>query len=379
LEKSINEAQKEKSAIEKKMSDANARVSSIDAEIKLYKKQITDLQKKKENLKKEYERLSGGKEVEEAVKSFKEKETQEKAKLDQLRTSLETLNNEQKNKEHEKSANELQRRSLENEITDYRTRLSGLQTELSIAKKDQKNFTRDKTTLELAQKNLIVELEKLQSNLDKELKKEETTQKRLSSLNEEREKLKVLIQSSEEEYQSQKIELDGILQILSILSQDIGGSVDTIKSDIQNASEDSLKTSISTFRSYIDDLVDLYKPIEELPQMKDTEIKEAIPPIMDTLKLFNDNLDDSIQDIVKNIREANDVAVQQSTANFDNLIRDFIDIIENVNISLKRLSLTASGERHKQVEEISVEIENQTKISAQSAPRPRSSAVLLQI
>lgn len=366
LEKSISEAQKEKSLIEKKMSDTNARVSSIDAEIKLYKKQITELQKKKDNLKKEYERLSGGKEVEEAVKTFKEKENQEKSILDQLRASLEALNNEQKNKEHEKSANELQRRSLENEITDYRTRLSALQTELSLAKKDQKNLMRDKTTLELTQKNLISEIEKIQSNLDKELKREEATQKRLAALNEERDKLKIQIQSSEEEYQSQKIELDGVLQILSILSQDIGGSVDTIKSDIQNASEDSLKTSISTFRSYIDDLVDLYKPIQELPQMKESEIKESIPPLMDTLKLFNDNLDDSIQEIVKNIREANDIAVQQSTANFDNLIRDFIDIIENVNVSLKKLSLTSSGERHKQVQEISIEIENQTKISAQT-------------
>ncbi|MHA1729627.1 MAG: AAA family ATPase [Promethearchaeota archaeon] len=366
LENKISEVEKEKSLEQKNLSDINASVSSAKAEIKLYNERIIDLENKKQDYREEYERLSEGKGVEEAVLSLKEKELETKKELADLKKELDALNTEQKKKEQERLQVELQRRAIENEITDYRTRLSGLQTELGINRKDLKNLSREKTAYELSKQNLNRVLEKLKTDLEKTEKTEKSAQKRLATYEEEKEKLLESINIAETDFEIAQKEVDGVLQILGILSQEIGGSVGEIKSDMQNASETSINSSITTFRDYIDDFIDIIKPIEEISDLGESRIKEQIEPIIGTMRLFTGNIDDTLRDIIENVREANDVAVQQSTGNFDTLIQDFIDIIENVHISLKRLTISRSGELHQEMEEISEEIQNYLSISAQN-------------
>ncbi len=358
LEREITGVEKDKSTEEKKISDFNSKISSIKAQIKMHGERNKSLEKKKLELSEEYERLSGGKEIEQAVLELKKNENAVKEELNALKQQQEEINNKQKLNEHEKNQIELQRRSTENEITDYRTRLSGLQTELGILNKNLKTFSRDKTTLELNLQNHKNEIEKYRLQLEKVQHSEDSVQKRKTTISEEKEKLMEKISIADNDYEGAQTEVDGVLQILGILSQEIGGSIDEVKSDIQNASEKSLNSSITTFRDYIEDLLDVVKPIEEIESSGEKSITPLLIPIIETMKLFTDSFDDSLRDIIYDIREKNDIAVQESTGNFDTLIRDFIDIIENVHISLKRLTINRSTELYNEVEEISQEIQN---------------------
>jgi chromosome segregation protein len=366
LEVEITGVEKQKAGIQKRLADNQSTISSIKAEIKMLDQRIVDLGNKKIELKKEYERLSGGKGVEEALKTLHDKETTAKDGLNAVKKNLEDLNAEQKKKEQEKLQLESQRRSLENEITDYKSRLSSLQTELGMINKNLKTNLRDKANYEMSKQNLTNEINKIKEQLDKVNKKEESGQKRLTALFDERKALQDQIKISENEYQNSQTEVNGVLSTLGLFSQNISASVGDVKSDIQNASEQSLGSSINVFKGYIEDFIDILKPIEELTGQGENVPKDQIDPLVENLKLFTEDVDDQLHGMISNVKEANDIAVQESTSSFDNLINDFMDMMENINVSLKRLTLSRSAELHNQLEQISEEIQNYTNMSAQN-------------
>ncbi len=365
LEGLISEQEVKKSDIEQQIAEIQANISSYEAEIRLYGERISSLQAKSSQLREDYERISGGKKVEDAYRALKERETQVRTQISETKKKLEDLNEQQKKEENEKEQNELRRRSLENEVTDHKTWISGVNTEININQRSLKNLQREKSTSELTINSVDTEIAKLEEQLKIISKNAESSRKRIDNLENERRIVAENVKSAEAEYDNSKVELDSILQILTTLTQFIDGAVGEIKSDIQNASETSLNSSISNFRDLFDDIMEIIKPLGELGDKDASKIKNEINPMMETIKLFTENVDDSLRDMISEVREANDVAIQQSTKNFDKLIADFIDIIEDTNISLKKLTMFKASELHNQLEEMNQELHKYTSKSAE--------------
>jgi len=367
LENSISEQDGTKSDIEQKISEIKAKISSYNAEIRLHNERITSLEAKSNQLKEDYKRISGGKKVEDAYRALQERETKFRTEIAAIKKQIENLNNQQKKEENEKDQKELRRRSLENEVTDHKTWISGVQTEININQRSLKNLQRDKSTSELTLQSVQTEITKLEGQLNNANKNAESTNKRIANLENERKIVAENVKNAEAEYENSALEVDSILQILTLLTQSIDGAVGEIKSDIQNASETSLNSSITNFRDLFDDIMEIIKPLEDLANEDTSKIKDEIHPMMDTIKLFTENVDDSLRVMISDVREANDVAVQQSTKNFDRLIADFIDIIEDTNISLKKLTMFKASELHNQLDEINVELHKYTNKTAEES------------
>lgn len=367
LEKSISEQDGNKSDIEQKISVVQAKISSYNAEIRLHNERNASLETKSNQLKEDYKRISGGKKVEDAYRALQERETKFRAEIAEIKKQIENLNEFQKKEQNEKDQKELRRRSLENEVTDHKTWISGVQTEININQRSLKNLQRDKSTSELTLKSLQTEIAKLEGQLNNANRDAESTNKRIVNLENERKILAENVKNAEAEYENSTLEVDSILQILTLLTQSIDGAVGEIKSDIQNASETSLNASITNFRDLFDDIMEIIKPLEDLGNQDASKIKDEINPMMETIKLFTENVDDSLRIMISDVREANDVAVQQSTKNFDRLIADFIDIIEDTNISLKKLTMFKASELHNQLDEINVELHKYTNKTAEES------------
>jgi len=361
----ISQYDEKKSGIDQKISEIQSVISSLQAEIRLQGERIGSLQEKSNQLKEDYKRISGGKKVEDAYRALKDKETKCRTQIASIKKKIEDHTEQQKKEENEKDQTVLKRRSLENEITDYKTWISGVSTEIGINQRNLKNLQREKSTSELTLNSVKTEITKLEDLLKNTSRNADSTKKRIENLENERKILAGNVKSAEAEYDNSKLEVDSVLQILTLLTQSIDGAVGEIKSDIQNASELSLNSSITNFRDLFDDIMEIIKPLEELGSKEGSQIKDEIDPMMETIKLFTENVEDSLRDMIKEVKEANDVAIQQSTKNFDKLIADFIDIIEDTNISLKKLTMFKASELHEHLEEINAELHGYTSKSSE--------------
>ncbi|MFW9853140.1 MAG: hypothetical protein ACFFDS_09360, partial [Candidatus Thorarchaeota archaeon] len=199
------------------------------------------------------------------------------------------------------------------------------------------------------------ESEKLQT-------KKENVQRRLEELSVERENLSKKIEFSEEEYERNTKDITGILQILNMLTQNINISVESIKANIQQSNAEAIEVSAEDFKQFILDIVDIMKTVENIgvDEEKHAEMTEMINSIMQTLKLFTDNADETINQLIEKVKESADVEIQSSTMTFDNFVQDLMEILENVYLSLRKLTLSKSQELYKQLEEISASIKSQT-------------------
>ena len=147
-----------------------------------------------------------------------------------------------------------------------------------------------------------------------------------------------------------------------MLTQNINISVESIKGNIQQSNAESIETSAEDFKKYVLDIVDIMKTVEELGSDTEqaTEMSLMLKSIMQTLKLFTDNADDTIFQLIEKVKESADVEIQSSTMNFDNFVQDLMEILENVYFSLRKLTMSKSQELYKQLEEISENINSQT-------------------
>lgn len=164
------------------------------------------------------------------------------------------------------------------------------------------------------------------------------------------------------EYEKNTQDITGILQILNMLTQNINISVESIKSNIQQSNAEAIETSAEDFKKFILDLVDIMKSVEEIGEdsAQTTETTEMVGSIMGTLKLFTDNADSTIGQLIERVKESADVEIQASTTNFDTFVQDLMEILEDVYLSLRKLTMSKSQELYKQLDEISENINSQT-------------------
>ncbi|MCK4778821.1 MAG: hypothetical protein KAT57_01475, partial [Candidatus Lokiarchaeota archaeon] len=158
-------------------------------------------------------------------------------------------------------------------------------------------------------------------------------------------------------------DITGILQILNMLTQNINISVESIKSNIQQSNAEAIESSAEDFKKFILDIIDIMKTVEDIgaDEEKPTEMTEMLSSIMQTLRLFTDNADDTIIQLIDKVKESADVEVQSSTSTFDSFVQDLMEILENVYLSLRKLTMSKSQELYKQLEEISENINSQSE------------------
>ncbi|MFW9853283.1 MAG: hypothetical protein ACFFDS_10080, partial [Candidatus Thorarchaeota archaeon] len=155
--------------------------------------------------------------------------------------------------------------------------------------------------------------------------------------------------------------ITGILQILNMLTQNINISVESIKSNIQLSNAEAIETSAEDFKKFILDIVDIMKSVEGISMdiEESPEMSDMLNSILRTLKLFTDNADSTIDQLIDRVKESADIEVQESTSTFDSFVQDLMEILENIYISLRKLTMSKSQDLYKQLEDISENIKSQ--------------------
>ncbi|MFX1281693.1 MAG: AAA family ATPase, partial [Promethearchaeota archaeon] len=361
LETKITSVQEEKNQLNSKLLNLQTDLSSLNTEIVMSTNNIQDLNDKKTSIEKKIEELSKGKDTEAVVKELMRENEKGNKKIIDLRGKLKEGNSNYKKNEQDLELLKMKRYSLESEINDNNGKIDNINTELKIFTKETTNLEREKANLEMQISTLNKNLQEIEKNIEKFTNKNDNIQRRLEELTKEKENISKKIETSDAEYEKNTQDITGILQILNMLTQNINISVESIKSNIQQSNAEAIETSADDFKKFVLDLVDIMKSVEEVGQdsCQTEEMTEMLNSIMGTLKLFTDNADITIEQLIERVKESADVEVQASTATFDNFVQDLMEILENVYISLRKLTMSKSQELYKQLDEISENINSQ--------------------
>lgn len=360
LEGQVTRIQEEKSKLNTKLAEMQSFLSSVNTEIKMNMDRIERLNSQKVTIEEKIQELSKGKDSEEALKElFKEKDTILK-ELSELKAKAKEQDSTFRRNEQNLELMVMKQNSIESMILDNKAKIENLNTRLKINDKELTSLEREKRDSE----QKVFSLESHLTKNDKELEnyniKKENVQRRIGELNKEKDNLLKKIEITEKEYESNTEDISGILQILSMLTQNINISVESIKSNIQQSNAEAIDTSAEDFRKFVLDIIDIIKTMDYLEDEKDSKASSnTLHSILQTLNLFTNNVDLTIDQLISRVKESADVEIQQSTSTIDTLIQDLMEILENVHLSLRKLTMSKSQELYKQLEEISENINSQ--------------------
>ncbi len=362
LENKINTLQEERNILNANLGNLQSSLSSLNTEINMNNSNIQDLNKKKNSIEKKIQELSKGKDTEQVVKELLKENEDINKTLTGLRAKLKEENSIYKKNEQNLELWKMKKYSIESEINDNKGKIDNINTELKIFTKELTKLEREKNNLDSQVNTLNKSLSDIEKDIEKFSLKKENIRRRLEELKKEKENLLKKIESSEEEYEKNTEDITGILQILNMLTQNINISVESIKGNIQQSNAEAIEVSAEDFKKFILDIVDIMKTIETLGSDTEqtAEMSEMLSSIMETLSLFTDNADSTINQLIEKVKESADVEVQASTATFDSFVQDLMEILENVYLSLRKLTMSKSQELYKQLEEISDTISAQT-------------------
>jgi chromosome segregation protein len=362
LETEINNFQESKNQLNTKLLSLQSNLSSLNTEINMNNGSIQDLKNKRISTETRIQELSEGKDTEVVVKDLLSENEKVNREINELRRELKKKNSNYKKNEQDLELLKVKKNSFGSEINDNEGKINTMNSELKIFTKEVTKLEREKNNLDLQVDTLNKNISNINVELEKFSLKKENIQGRLDDLSKERESVLNKIESSEIEYEKNTRDITGILQILNMLTQNINISVESIKGNIQQSNAEAIETSAEDFKKYVLDIVDIMKTVEELGSAseQETEMSLMLKSIMETLKLFTDNADDTIEQLIEKVKESADIEVQSSTMTFDNFVQDLMEILENVYISLRKLTMSKSQELYKQMEEISENINSQT-------------------
>ena len=366
LEKIIATLQEDKNNLNSKSADLKSMLSSLTTEIKMNTDRIDKLNSDKIKTEEKIKELSKGKDTEEVLKNLlKEKESLTK-ELNSYRQQLKDEDSIYRKNEQELELLLMKQDSIESEINDNQTKIDNINTRLNLLKRELTNLEREKQDYELKSSTLNTNLTKTNTESEGLNKKKDNIQRRIGELTTEKNNLLVKIESTEKEYERNTEDITGILQILNMLTQNINISVESIKSNIQQSNAEAIETSAVNFKQFVLDIIDIMKTVEDVSSEAEAEEKphtpemsETLKSILQTLTLFTENVDTTIDQLIDSVKETADVEIQQSTSTFDSFVQDLMEILENVYLSLRKLTMSKSQELYKQLEEITENIASQ--------------------
>jgi len=362
LEGQISVLQEKQNTLSSNLLNFQSTLSSLTTEIKINKTRIAEMEEKKATNEKKIKDLSEGKDTEEVLKELLNTKTTLQNELNDLKKDYQQESSQFRKYEQDLELLLMKQDSVESEIYDNKSKIENLNTKLKLLKREFTNLEREKRDTELKLTNLKNNLTKIKKEEDSLTSKKENIQRRLDELKKEKETLSLKIEKTEKEYERNTEDITGILQILNMLTQNINISVESIKSNIQQSNAEAIETSADDFRKFVLDIVDIMKTVEDVSSAseEESETSKAINSIMQTLSMFTDNVDSTIDQLISKVKESADVEIQESTTNFDNFVQDLMEILENVYISLRKLTMSKSQDLYKQLEEISLNITSQT-------------------
>ncbi|MFX1323612.1 MAG: AAA family ATPase [Promethearchaeota archaeon] len=361
LENKINTIQDQKNELNTNLVSLQSNLSSLNTEISMNKDSIQDLSDKKNSIEKRIQELSKGKDTEDVVKELISENEIKNKRINELREKLKQENSNYKKFEQNLELLRMKKYATESEINDNMGKIDNINTELKIFTKESTKLEREKSSLDLQGTTLKKNLSTIEKDLKKFNSKKENIQGRLEDLTIEKDSILKKIQSSEEEYDKNTRDITGILQILNMLTQNINISVESIKGNIQQSNAEAIETSAQDFKEFVLDIIDIMKTVEQVGGESEqaSEISEMLKSIMQTLKLFTDNADETINQLIDKVKESADIEVQASTVTFDSFVQDLMEILENIYLSLRKLTMSKSQELYKQLDEISENINSQ--------------------
>ncbi|MHA2036470.1 MAG: AAA family ATPase, partial [Promethearchaeota archaeon] len=328
LENKINKFQENKNDLNSKLTNLQSNLSSLNTEISMNNDNIQDLNNKKIETESKIQELSDGKDTEVVVKGLLTENEKFNKEINELKGKLKEENSTFKKNEQNLELLKVKKESFGSEINDNKGKIDTINTELKIYTKELTTLEREKNSLELQVNTLNKNISEVGNNIDKFRVKSDNVQGRLEELSKEKDNLLKKIESSEMEYEKNTTDITGILQILNMLTQNINISVESIKGNIQQSNAEAIETSAEDFKKYVLDIVDIMKTVEELGSDSElaTEMSLMLKSIMQTLKLFTDNADDTIEQLIEKVKESADVEIQSSTLTFDNFVQDLMEI-----------------------------------------------------
>ncbi len=361
LETQINDIQENKNKSNAKLSDIQSLLSSLNTEIKMNKESINNLNNKKTTLDNKIKELSKGKDTEEVLKGLMAEKDKIVKRLNDLKEKTKQEDSTFRKNEKELELLKMKKESFDSEMNDNNGKITNINTELKIFKKELGAIEREKKNLEIQANSLNTNISKVEKELETLNIKKDNIQGRLDELLNEKNLTLKKIEDSELEYEKNTEDVTGILSILNMLTQNINVSVESIKSNIQLSNADAIETSAEDFKKFVLDIIDIMKVLEGV-QVDSEQIEDltlTLNSIAQTLSLFTENADSSINQLINKVQESADVAVQESTAEFDTFVQDLMEILENVHLSLRQLTMSKSQELYKQLEEITANIKTQ--------------------
>jgi len=362
LENKIKDFQDSKYQLNTKLVDLQSSLSSLTTEISMNKERIKKLNSRKESIENKIKELSKGKDTEMIIKEIMKDKDSILKELNELKRKSKEEDSKYRKNEQNLELILMKQDSIESEIFDNKAKIDNINTKLKLSKKELTNLEREKRDLELKINTVKSNLSKNDKDSQTLTSKKENIQRRLEELISEKENFLKKIENTEKEYERNTEDVTGILQILNMLTQNINISVESIKSNIQQSNAEAIETSADDFRKFILDIVDIMKSVEDVSsdQKVSNEMSEMLNSILQTLTLFTENVDSTIDQLINKVKESADVEIQQSTSTFDSFVQDLMEILENVYISLRKLTMSKSQELYQQLEDISENINSQT-------------------
>ncbi|NVM43555.1 MAG: chromosome segregation protein SMC [Candidatus Lokiarchaeota archaeon] len=366
LEKLINGLRDENTQLNSKIADFKSMLSSLNTEITMNTNRIEKLNSNKIAIENKIKELSKGKDTEDVLKELLKERDSFLKEINNYKAKIKEEDSIYRKNEQELELLLMKQDSVESEIYDNKTKIENINTKLKLQKKEFTNLEREKRDLELKSSTLSENLTKTEDESQKLNAKKENIQRRMGELSNEKDNLLVKIENTEKEYERNTEDVTGILQILNMLTQNINISVESIKSNIQQSNAEAIETSAVNFKQFVLDIVDIMKTVEDVSseaeeeeKSETSEMSETLKSILQTLTLFTENVDTTIDQLIDNVKESADVEIQQSTSTFDSFVQDLMEILENVYLSLRKLTMSKSQELYKQLEEITENINSQ--------------------
>ena len=366
LEKLINDLREEKTQLNSKVADFRSMLSSLNTEITMNTSRIEKLNSNKIATENKIKELSKGKDTEEVLKELLKERDSFLKEINDYKDLIKEEDSIYRKNEQDLELLLMKNDSVESEIYDNKTKIENINTKLKLLKKELTNLEREKRDLELKSSTLSDNLTKAENESQNLNMKKENIQRRMGELTTEKDNLLVKIENTEKEYERNTEDITGILQILNMLTQNINISVESIKSNIQQSNAEAIETSAVNFKQFVLDIIDIMKTVEDVSAEAETEerseaseMSETLKSILQTLTLFTENVDTTIDQLIDGVKESADIEIQRSTATFDSFVQDLMEILENVYLSLRKLTMSKSQELYKQLEEITENITSQ--------------------
>ena len=230
-------------------------------------------------------------------------------------------------------------------------------------------------SLDLLNQGLLKDIKSLEDSIEKIKKKQDSCIKRIDEKNKEKELKQVEIKRRESEYETSKNEVESVLKILEMMLERIHFSIGEIKSTMQNAGEDVINDTVDNFKSYVDDINNIFQiisgTVDERQSLNDAEFDENMKAIIKQFEMMDENSRLVIDNFMTGVRNSQDTGLKKSMEPIDFFVNDLSELFDNARIVFSKLALSQSSEIYMQLDQINNEIavitkensENQTEIA----------------